>query len=91
MAFRLQLTPDAVRVLSTCRAAVREQVLHELGDVFAGPLLSLEARGPGPEASGTRLLPSGFHVRYALDVKRGLLLLLELQEPEGQGMPAPTS
>jgi hypothetical protein len=87
MAFRLQLTPEAVRVLSACDAAVRERVLHELGHIFAGPLLGLEFQAPGEEASGVCALPSGFLVHYALDRKHGLLHLLTLRGPEGEDRP----
>jgi hypothetical protein len=84
MAFRLQLMPQAVRVLSTCPAAVRECVLHELGAIFSGPLLGLEGQGAGMEGAGVRQLPSGYHVRYSVDWKHGLLHLLELWSPEEQ-------
>lgn len=87
MAFRLQLTTEAVRVLSACDAAVRERVLNELGAIFAGPLLGLSAQAPAEEASGTCCLPSGFRVHYALDRKHGLLHLLELRAPEGEALP----
>jgi hypothetical protein len=87
MAFRLQLTPEAVRVLSACDAAVRERVLHELGDIFAGPLLGLDTQASREEALGTCCLPSGFQVRYALDRQHGLLHLLELWRPEGEDLP----
>ena len=87
MAFRLQLTPEAVRVLSSCDAAVRERVLHELGGIFAGPLLGLDSQIPGEATSGACFLPSGFQVRYALDRVHGLLHLLELRAPEGAGLP----
>jgi hypothetical protein len=87
MAFRLQLTPEAVSVLSACEAAVRERVLHELGAIFAGPLLGTGSQAPGEEASGACSLPSGFRVRYALDRQHGLLHLLELRGPESQDMP----
>jgi hypothetical protein len=86
MAFRLQLTPEAVRVLSACDAAVRERVLHELSHIFAGPLLGLEAQAPG-EASGACRLPSGFRVHYALDRQHGLLHLLQLRQPEAEDLP----
>jgi len=86
MAFRLQLTPEAVRVLSACSASVRERVLHELGGIFAGPLLGLESQIPGETASGACQLPSGFRVYYALDRVHGLLHLLELRAPEGEDL-----
>ncbi len=89
MALRLQLTSEAVRVLSACDAAVRERVLHELGDIFAGPLLGLGAQAPREEALGACSLPSGFRVRYALDRQHGLLHLLELWGPEGEDRPHP--
>ena len=89
MAFRLQLMPQAVGVLSACRAAVRERVLHELGAIFSGPLLGTEGQRPGTESVGTCLLPSGFIVQYSVDWKHGLLHLLELRSPE-EGMSAPT-
>jgi hypothetical protein len=88
MAFRLQLMPQAVRALSTCKAPVRERVLHELGAIFSGPLLSTEGQRPEVECTGTCLLPSGFHVQYSVDWKRGLLHLLELHGPD-EGAPAP--
>jgi hypothetical protein len=89
MAFRLQLTPQAVRVLSACKAAVRERVLHELGAIFSGPLLSIEGQRPQVESTCMCELPSGFHVQYAVDWKRGLLHLLELRGPnEGLTVPA---
>ena len=87
MAFRLQLTPEAVRVLSTCEARVRERVLHELGGIFASSLLSLDSQVPGEAASGACYLPSGFRVHYALDRGHGLLHLLELRAPEAEGAP----
>jgi hypothetical protein len=87
MAFRLQLTPEAVRVLSTCEARVRERVLHELGSLFAGPLLGMDSQFPGETAPGACSLPSGFRVRYALDRVHGLLHLLELRAPEGEEAP----
>ncbi len=87
MAFRLQLTPEAVRVLSTCEARVRERVLHELGGIFASSLLSLDSQVPGEATSGACCLPSGFRVHYALDRGHGLLHLLELRAPEGEGAP----
>jgi hypothetical protein len=90
MAFRLQLMPQAVRVLSTCSAAVRERVLHELGAIFSGPLLSAKGQRPQVECTGDCELPSGFHVQYSVDWKRGLLHLLELRGPdEGLTAPAP--
>jgi hypothetical protein len=82
MAFRLQLTPQAVRVLSTCPAPVRERVLHELGATFSGPLLGQEHPKRGAEGSSVCQLPSGFHVLYSVDWKQGLLHLLELRSPE---------
>lgn len=90
MAFRLQFMPQAVRVLSTCEAAVRERVLHELGAIFSGPLLGTESQAPEAEHVGECLLPSGFHVHYAVDWNHGLLHLRELRSPE-EGMAAPTS
>jgi hypothetical protein len=90
MAFRLQLTPQAVRVLSTCKAAVRERVLHELGAIFSGPLLSTEGQRPQAESTGMCELPSGFHVQYSVDWKHGLLHLLELRGPD-EGLAAPAS
>jgi hypothetical protein len=88
MAFRLQLTPQAVRVLSTCKAPVRERVLHELGAIFSGPLLSREGQRPQDESTGACQLPSGFHVQYTVDWKHGLLHLLELRSPD-EAAPAP--
>jgi hypothetical protein len=82
MAFRLQLMPQAVGVLSSCRAAVRERVLHELGAIFSGPLLGTRGQGPGMESSGMCVLASGFRVQYSVDWKHGLLHLLELRSPE---------
>jgi hypothetical protein len=82
MALRLQLAPEAVRVLSGCQPALRERLLHELGAIFTGSLLDAGCQGPGADTSGACALPSGFHVRYALDGKQGLLHLLELQCPE---------
>jgi len=90
MAFRLQLMPQAVRVLSTCQAAVRERVLNELGAIFSGPLLGQESHKPGAEGSRVCQLPSGFHVLYSVDWKHGLLHLLELRSPEEE-LPAPPS
>jgi hypothetical protein len=90
MAFRLQLMPQAVRVLSTCKAAVRERLLHELGAIFSGPLLSTEDQRPEVESTGRCQLPSGYHVQYSVDWKRGLLHLLELHGPD-EGLPAPAS
>lgn len=90
MAFRLQLTPEAVRVLSSCDAAVRERVLHELGDLFSGPLLGRDSPLLAGAASGACSLPSGFRVHYALDRVHGLLHLLELRAPDGENLPAST-
>ncbi|WP_224244887.1 hypothetical protein [Hyalangium gracile] len=90
MAFRLQFMPQAVGVLSACQPAVRERVLHELGAIFSGPLLGTESQTPGTEHAGACLLPSGFHVHYAVDWKHGLLHLLELRGPD-EGMAASTS
>jgi hypothetical protein len=81
MAFRLQLMPQTVQVLSCCEATVRERVLHELGAVFSGPMLEKQRPG-GPESRGACLLPSGFRVRYAVDHEHGLAHLLELRGPE---------
>lgn len=89
MAFRLQLLPQAVRVLSTCEAAVRERVLHELGASFSGPLLGARREGAGSQSAGACFLPSGFHVSYAVDWQHGVLHLLELRRPE-QGAMAPS-
>ncbi len=88
MAFRLQLMPQAVRVLSSCKAAVREQVLHEIGAIFSGPLLSTEDPRLQVESTGMCLLPSGFQVQYSVDWSHGLLHLLELRVPD-EGLPAP--
>lgn len=74
-------------MLSSCDAAVRERVLHELGGIFAGPLLGLDSQVPGETASGACFLPSGFRVHYALDRVHGLLHLLELRAPEGEELP----
>lgn len=82
MAFRLQLTPQTVQVLSCCQAAVRERVLHELGAIFSGPMLGTERGVVEKEGSCACLLPSGFHVRYAVDWQHGLAYLLELRSPE---------
>lgn len=82
MAFRLQLMPQAVRVLSACPAAVRERVLNELGAIFSGPLLGQEAQKSGTSVSSVCQLPSGFQVLYSVDWTHGLLHLLELQSPE---------
>lgn len=90
MAFRLQLMPQAVRVLSTCEAAARERVLHELGAIFSAPLLGTEGPCSDGESSGTCLLPSGFHVQYSVDWKHSLLHLIELHGPD-EGLPAPAS
>jgi hypothetical protein len=90
MAFRLQLMPQAVRVLSACEAAVRERVLHELGAIFSGPLLGTQSEAPQAEYAGECLLASGFHVQYAVDWKHGVLRLLDLRS-SGEGMPASTS
>ena len=90
MAFRLQLMPQAVRVLSTCSAAVRERILNELGAIFSGPLLGQESQKPGGEGSSECRLPSGFHVLYSVDWKHGLLHLVELRSPEEE-LPAPPS
>jgi hypothetical protein len=89
MAFRFQLMPQAVGVLSACDAAVRERVLYELGAIFSGPLLGTEGQTPGTEHSGACLLPSGFHVLYAVDWKHGVLHLLELRGPD-EAVPAPS-
>jgi hypothetical protein len=88
MAFRLQLLPQAVQVLSTCEAAVRERVLYELGAIFSGPLLGTRRQASATPSVGACLLPSGFHVNYAVDWQHGLLHLLELRRPE-QDMTAP--
>jgi hypothetical protein len=90
MAFRLQLMPQAVGVLSTCKAAVRERVLHELGATFSGPLLSTEGQRFEEESKGTCQLPSGFQVQYSVDWKHSHLHLLELHGPD-EGLPAPAS
>ena len=90
MAFRLQLMPQAVRVLSTCGAVVRERVLHELGAIFSGPLLGTGSQAPEAEHVGDCLLPSGFQVHYAVDWKHGVLHLRELRSPE-EGLTASTS
>lgn len=82
MAFRLQLMPQAVRVLSTCPAAVRERVLHELGGIFSGPLLSPQDYQTEAEGARQCQLPSGFHVLYSVDWTHGLLHLLELRGPD---------
>jgi hypothetical protein len=89
MAFRLQLAPQAVGVLSNCPAAVRERVLNELGEILAGPLLRAGSDVSMADSAGACALPSGFQVRYALDRKRGLLHLLELQAPDAEGLGAP--
>ena len=81
MAFRVQLMPQTVQVLSCCQATVRERVLHELGAVFSGPMLGIRSPG-GQERCDAFLLPSGFRVRYAVDHEHGLAHLLELQGPE---------
>ncbi|MBN1205158.1 MAG: hypothetical protein JXB05_09565 [Myxococcaceae bacterium] len=81
MAFRLQLMPQTVKMLSCCQAAVRERVLHELGAIFSGPMLGAESHG-GAESFAACRLPSGFHVRYAVDHEHGLAHLLELRGPE---------
>ncbi len=83
MAFRLQLTPQAVRVLSCCKAAVRELVLHELGATLTGPLLRASCQRLGEDIAGACSLPSGVQVRYVMDEEHGLLLLLELRVPQG--------
>jgi hypothetical protein len=90
MAFRLQLMPQAVRVLSTCEAAARERVLHELGAIFSAPLLGTEGSCSEEKSTGTCLLPSGFHVQYSVDWKHSLLHLIELHGPD-EGLPAPAS
>ena len=90
MAFRLQLMPQAVRALSSYEAAVRERVLSELGAIFSGPLLGTALRGSESEHVGECLLPSGFHVNYAVDWKHGVLHLRELHGPE-EGLAASTS
>ncbi|MFL5347631.1 MAG: hypothetical protein ACJ8AT_22825 [Hyalangium sp.] len=90
MAFRFQLMPQAVRVLSACEAAVRERVLHELGAIFSGPLLGTGGRASEVEHVGECLLPSGFQVHYAVDWKHGVLHLRELRGPE-EGLTASTS
>jgi len=90
MAFRLKLMPQAVRVLSTCEAAARERVLHELGAIFSAPLLGTEGPCSEDESTSTCLLPSGFHVQYSVDWKHSLLHLLELRGPD-EGLPAPAS
>ncbi|WP_224362664.1 hypothetical protein [Hyalangium versicolor] len=90
MAFRLQFMPQAVGVLSACQPAVRERVLHELGAIFSGPLLGTQGQTAGAEHSGACLLPSGFHVHYAVDWKHGLLHLLELKSPDDE-LSAPLS
>jgi hypothetical protein len=82
MAFRFQLMPQAVRVLSTCPAAVRERLLHELGAVFSGPLLEAGHSAGGSQSSGVCVLPSGFQVQYAVDLRHGVLHLVELRGPE---------
>ncbi len=90
MAFRLQLMPQAVRVLSICEAAVRERVLHELGATFSGPLLGTQSQAPVVEHVGECLLPSGFQVHYAADWRHGVLYLRELWSPE-EGVAASAS
>jgi hypothetical protein len=90
MAFRLQLMPQAVRVLTTSEAAVRERVLHELGAIFSAPLLGAGDQCSEEESTGSCLLPSGFHVQYSVDWKHSLLHLLELRSPD-EGLPAPAS
>ncbi|HVG64207.1 MAG TPA: hypothetical protein VNA24_36925 [Hyalangium sp.] len=82
--------PQAVRVLSTSEAAVRERVLHELGAIFSAPLLGMEGQCSEEESTGTCLLPSGFRVQYSMDRKHSLLHLLELRGPDG-GLAAPAS
>ncbi|SEM39825.1 hypothetical protein SAMN05444354_11638 [Stigmatella aurantiaca] len=81
MAFRLQLAPQTVGLLSNCQATVRERVLSELGEVFSGPLLRAGKPVSESTTGGDFTLPSGFHVRYALDRGHGLLHLLELRAP----------
>jgi hypothetical protein len=81
MAFRLQLAPQTVGLLSSCQAAVRERILSELGEVFSGPLLRAGKQVSENTTGGDFTLPSGFHVRYALDRGHGLLHLLELRAP----------
>jgi hypothetical protein len=76
-------------VLSTCQAAVRERVLHELGASFLGPLLGTERQRP-EEGLGMCQLPSGFRVQYRVDWRHGLLYLLELHSPE-EDLAAPAS
>lgn len=90
MAFRVQLMPQAVRVLSTCEAAVRERVLNELGAIFSEPLLGIGRHASETEHVGECLLPSGFQVHYAVDWKHGVLHLRELRSPE-EGLTASTS
>ncbi|MDC0712665.1 hypothetical protein POL68_29650 [Stigmatella sp. ncwal1] len=84
MAFRLQLAPQTVGLLSSCQATVRERVLNELGEVFSGPLLRAGKPVSGTTTGGDFTLPCGFHVRYALDRGHGLLHLLELRAPAAE-------
>jgi len=84
MALRLHLAPQAVDTLSCCPAPVRERLQCELGALLAAQ--------PGEGRSGaadTVVLHSGFHVRYQLEARQGLLHLLDLWAPNAGVGPRP--
>ncbi len=79
MALRLQLAPQALRILSGCPSAIRQRLQSELGALAAG--LPLDGP-PVPEGAGMVVLDSGFRVRYRLERRHRLLLLTHMQAPE---------
>jgi alkanesulfonate monooxygenase SsuD/methylene tetrahydromethanopterin reductase-like flavin-dependent oxidoreductase (luciferase family) len=81
MALRLQLAPQALRILSGCPSTVRERLQAELGALAAG--LPLDGP-PVPGGAGLVVLDSGFRVRYRLERSHRLLLLTHMQAPSVQ-------
>jgi hypothetical protein len=76
MAYRFQLEPQVVCVLTACPPSVRERLQEELG-AFVGRLPGLPVPQPGRE--GAVVLACGFQVRYRLEPEGGLLRLTALR------------
>lgn len=84
MALRLQLAPRALRTLTGCPSALREQLQYELGALTAG----LPLEGPPVHGkAGLVVLSSGFRVRYWLERGHGLVRLTHLLAPEVSAHP----
>ncbi|NBD10332.1 MULTISPECIES: hypothetical protein [Corallococcus] len=76
MAYRFQLEPQVVCMLTACPSAVRERLQEELG-ALVGRMPSIPVPRPGRE--GAVVLASGFQVRYRLEPTEGLLRLTTLR------------